>query len=181
MPIQFNPATFNIGSPIGGNPTASGLLYVGANNAVASGPATTDGSGNVVVPGSITVTNKIIWSGNFVAISDNTSGVVEINNTSGGTFRDLVLRTLNVGATDTFINRAAAANILIGGFPVDTAPVAQTLSVQNTLAGGTSNVAGANFTIAGSQGKGTGVGGSLMLVSGRACGIHGNNGQCACC
>ncbi len=54
-------------------------------------------------------------------------------------------------------------SMVLGGPAVDTAPVAQTLSVQNTLAGGTSNVAGANFTIAGSQGKGSSPGGSLVF------------------
>lgn len=54
-------------------------------------------------------------------------------------------------------------SMVLGGAAVDTAPVAQTLSVQNTLAGGTSNVAGAAFTIAGSQGKGTGLGGAVVF------------------
>jgi hypothetical protein len=42
------------------------------------------------------------------------------------------------------------------------APVAQTLSVQSVVAG-TSNTAGANFTIDGSQGTGTGAGGSIVF------------------
>jgi hypothetical protein len=42
------------------------------------------------------------------------------------------------------------------------APVAQTLSVQS-VAAGTSNTAGANLTIAGSQGTGTGAGGSIIF------------------
>ncbi len=67
------------------------------------------------------------------------------------------------GTRDAFIERVGAASLRFGAGAVDTAPVAQTLSVQNTLAGGTSNVAGADFTIAGSQGKGTGVGGSLIF------------------
>lgn len=41
-------------------------------------------------------------------------------------------------------------------------PVAQTLSVQSVVAG-TTNTAGANFSINGSQGTGTGAGGSLLL------------------
>jgi hypothetical protein len=41
-------------------------------------------------------------------------------------------------------------------------PVAQTISVQSVVAG-TSNTAGANLSINGSQGTGTGVGGSLLL------------------
>ena len=41
-------------------------------------------------------------------------------------------------------------------------PVAQTISVQSVVAG-TSNTAGANFSINGSQGTGTGAGGALLL------------------
>lgn len=66
-------------------------------------------------------------------------------------------------ATDAMFTRAAPASIRLGASAVDTGPVAQTLSVQNVLAGGTSDVAGAAFTIAGSQGKGTGVGGNIII------------------
>lgn len=66
-------------------------------------------------------------------------------------------------STDLFLGRGAAANLRLGAADVDTGPVGQTLSVQNTLVGGTSNVAGAALTIAGSQGKGTGVGGNIIL------------------
>lgn len=62
---------------------------------------------------------------------------------------------------DTFIERAGAANLRFGS-PDAASAVAQTLSVQNVVAG-TSNTAGANLTIAGSQGTGTGVGGSILL------------------
>lgn len=64
-------------------------------------------------------------------------------------------------AADLFVERAGAAN-LRHGLPDAAAPVAQTLSVQNVVAG-TNNTAGANLTIAGSQGTGTGVGGSLLF------------------
>jgi hypothetical protein len=64
-------------------------------------------------------------------------------------------------APDTYISRRAAANLNFG--QADAAsPVAQTLSVQSVSAG-TSNTAGANFTIAGSQGTGTGAGGSIVF------------------
>lgn len=62
---------------------------------------------------------------------------------------------------DLFLERVGAANLRHGA-PDAAAPVAQTLSVQNVVAG-TSNTAGAGFTIAGSQGTGTGVGGSLLF------------------
>jgi hypothetical protein len=64
-------------------------------------------------------------------------------------------------AVDTILTRRAAANLRFGAADA-AAPVAQTLSVQSVVAG-TSNTAGANLTITGSQGTGTGVGGSIIF------------------
>lgn len=64
---------------------------------------------------------------------------------------------------DTFLLRASAATVQQGTSDVDTAPVAQTTRTQGTLAGGTSNVAGANWTFIASPGKGTGLGGSFIF------------------
>lgn len=64
---------------------------------------------------------------------------------------------------DTFLGRQAAASWRFGAADVDTGPIAQSLRTQGTLAGGTSNVAGANWTQIISPGKGTGVGGSWIL------------------
>jgi hypothetical protein len=62
---------------------------------------------------------------------------------------------------DTILSRRGAANFRFGD--ADTgSPVAQTLSVQS-VAAGTSNTAGANLTITGSQGTGTGAGGSIIF------------------
>lgn len=60
---------------------------------------------------------------------------------------------------DTIMRRAAAANLAFGAADA-AAPVAQTLSVQNVVAG-TSNTAGAAWTFAGSRGTGTGLGGRI--------------------
>jgi hypothetical protein len=62
---------------------------------------------------------------------------------------------------DLFISRRGAANLRFGAADA-AAPVAQTLSVQSVVAG-TSNTAGANLTITGSQGTGTGVGGDIIF------------------
>jgi hypothetical protein len=64
-------------------------------------------------------------------------------------------------APDTFMGRRAAANLRLGAADA-AAPVAQTLSVQSVVAG-TTNTAGANLTITGSQGTGTGAGGSIIF------------------
>jgi hypothetical protein len=63
--------------------------------------------------------------------------------------------------SDTILRRRAAANLQLGAADA-AAPVAQTLSVQSVVAG-TTNTAGANLTIAGSQGTGTGAGGSIVF------------------
>ena len=68
----------------------------------------------------------------------------------------------SIGTTiDTILTRRAAANLRFGAADA-AAPVAQTLSVQSVVAG-TTNTAGANLTITGSQGTGTGAGGSIIF------------------
>jgi len=62
---------------------------------------------------------------------------------------------------DLYLTRRAAANLRLGAADA-AAPVAQTLSVQSVVAG-TTNTAGANLTITGSQGTGTGAGGSIIF------------------
>jgi hypothetical protein len=68
--------------------------------------------------------------------------------------------TLN-GSLDLILSRRGAANLRLGAADA-AAPVAQTLSVQSVVAG-TTNTAGTNFTFTGSQGTGTGAGGSLIF------------------
>ena len=65
------------------------------------------------------------------------------------------------GSADLFLTRKAAASLQLGAADA-AAPVAQTLSVQSVVAG-TTNVAGVNLTITGSQGTGTGAGGSIIF------------------
>jgi len=62
---------------------------------------------------------------------------------------------------DLLLTRRGAANLRLGAADA-AAPVAQTLSVQSVVAG-TTNTAGTNLTITGSQGTGTGAGGSLIF------------------
>ena len=62
---------------------------------------------------------------------------------------------------DTMISRRTAANLQLGAADA-AAPVPQLLSVQSVVAG-TSNTAGAAFTITGSQGTGSGAGGSIIF------------------
>lgn len=61
-------------------------------------------------------------------------------------------------ASDAFLCRGGSANLRFGAADA-TSPIAQTVSVQNVLAG-TSNTAGANVSYDGSRGTGTGAGGA---------------------
>lgn len=66
-----------------------------------------------------------------------------------------------VGWNDAFTTRVAAASIKFGAADA-ASPVAQTVGVQGVV-GGTTNTAGANWTIKGSVGTGTGAGGQIIL------------------
>ena len=79
---------------------------------------------------------------------------------SGGLVRAVSSQSLQVG-TDTFLSRKAAANFQLGDADA-AAPVAQTLSVQSVVAG-TTDAAGANWTLNGSRGTGTGAGGDIVF------------------
>ena len=75
-----------------------------------------------------------------------------------------------------FYMRAKSANFLQFGLPDAAAPVAQTIGVQSVVAGATTNTPGADFTIAGSQGLGSGIGGSIIFKVAPA-GTAGNPAQ----
>jgi len=91
-----------------------------------------------------------------VAINQNGTGDVTAN--AAGEFS---FGSTGVNSPDVFLTRRAAASLRFGAADA-AAPVAQTLSVQSVVAG-TTNTAGANLTITGSQGTGTGAGGSIIF------------------
>jgi hypothetical protein len=69
--------------------------------------------------------------------------------------------SITVDTSDLFVSRKAGASLQFGQADA-AAPVAQTIGVQSVVAG-TSNTAGQNFTVRGSQGTGTGVGGDIIF------------------
>jgi hypothetical protein len=91
-----------------------------------------------------------------------------IRQSSGGWFSIVPALVIDGGNApfDTALTRGGIANLQIGGDDA-AVPVAQTLSVQSVVAG-TTNTAGANFTIDGSQGTGTGAGGSIIFRTAKA-------------
>ena len=104
-------------------------------------------------------------SGNFT-VGTSTAGQYLIINAaafriSSSLFYGISSASDNSTVSDTILRRNAAANWQLGNADA-AAPVAQTLSVQNVVAG-TTDTAGANWTFAASRGTGTGNGGSILF------------------
>jgi hypothetical protein len=106
------------------------------------------GSGQVLLLGR----NSATAVAGYVAGSLRLSPSTTLGWTSGG---------ITVSSPDLVLTRKAAANLQLGAADA-AAPVAQKLTVQSVVAG-TSNTAGTDLTISGSQGTGTGAGGKIIL------------------
>ena len=107
-----------------------------------------------------------------------TTAIIVLDNGASGNVRKIVLdpstgvllrsdkqlawtTSVNSSTLDAFITRKAVASLQLGEADA-AAPVTQTIGPQSVVAG-TSNTAGQNFTIRGSQGTGTGVGGDIIF------------------
>lgn len=91
----------------------------------------------------------------------NNGGVLSVDNGSASMYLGAGGPILINSNVQTFIGSPTSA-IFQHGAADAASPVAQTLGVQNVVAG-TTNIAGANFTIRGSAGTGTGAGGSIIF------------------
>ncbi len=97
-----------------------------------------------------------------VRLDFGTADTLKVLQLNGSAVSTLQAGTIALGgSTDTYIGRSAAANIRLG-LTDAASPVAQTISVQNVLTG-TADTAGANLTVKGSIGTGTGLGGSIIF------------------
>lgn len=116
-------------------------------------------SGNMKVTGSQTISGRITTSSDLW-LADGTIRL------SGTLFNFGGYYPLNWYTGGAFAAIGSSLTPILNGFQLGQAdaasPVAQTLQVQNVVAG-TSNTAGANFTINGSRGTGTGAGGSIIF------------------
>lgn len=138
-------------------------------------------TGGLGISGALNVGGAIVTSGNLCVFS--TSYGFSINGSwvqgfhNGNTSLQIGSSQVNLPASkpltwssgtnsdtstvDLYIRRAAGANLAFGN--VDAAsPSAQTLSVQNVVAG-TSNTPGVTWTFTGSRGTGTGAGGDIVF------------------
>lgn len=135
-------------------------LQVGASSkfSVAKNGTSTFGSSSVGLQANLTDIEFVAKASSVGAMHAGIYGIY-MNSTLALSWAS---SSTNAKATvDTYLTRRAAANLRFGP-PDAAAPVAQTLSVQSVVAG-TTNTAGTNLTITGSQGTGTGAGGSIIF------------------
>lgn len=104
--------------------------------------------------------------GGVITFSSGSVEMAQIGSSTGAAFSAQISlaaagNDFSVSGADLVLRRRGAANLALGAADA-AAPVAQTLSVQSVVAG-TTNTAGANLTITGSQGTGTGAGGSIIF------------------
>jgi hypothetical protein len=141
-----------------GTPT---LIKANVTN-TASNPASLlmDLQVNTVSYASISRSGSAMFGGTTLSIGSATNTLVLYNAgllswaSTGGALN-------NAALGDLILGRRGTANLRFGAADA-AAPVPQFLSVQSVVAG-TSNTAGANLTITGSQGTGTGAGGSIIF------------------
>jgi hypothetical protein len=161
---------------IRGGITANGVWGIGPNNTAPTGTlevydatATTGVTRSWIREGAGQSTNEVfgVYASNgttpLLSISSGNVGIGTAGNINSKLtlVGDIGFASASGVATNLFLTRAAAANLQLGGASA-ASPVAQTLSVQNVVSG-TSNTGGATFAINGSQGTGTGAGGSLIF------------------
>lgn len=171
--------TFSTSSPIFSTMTSGSVLFAGTSgllsddNTGLSYNSSTDAltvAGSVITPSLVSAAEpltSIITSGttnsSVMQLKTYSGGFVYISNTvqiSGVT--GLLFAASIGGAARGRITSSAANIIQIGTADTSTAS-AQTLTVTG-IAAGTSNTAGADFTIQGSVSTGTGNGGSIILA-----------------
>ncbi len=101
-----------------------------------------------------------LYGGNGLTLGQGGNNAIVLSGGTTGTFDFASGLKLTWNGADTVIRRVAAATLALGAADA-AAPAAQTLSVQG-VAAGTTNTAGVNWTLKGSQGTGTGNGGDIV-------------------
>jgi hypothetical protein len=137
--------------------SASGSLLLD----IGTGGGTYSSKFSVTKAGTLTFAGNLQVANNGVYIEGTTVGTVRVPGAAGYYGFTTNSASTSASTIDTFISRRDPANLRFGAADA-AAPVAQKLSVQSVVAG-TTNTAGANLTITGSQGTGTGAGGSIIF------------------
>jgi hypothetical protein len=175
MDNLFTRGTVTVSSPVidaaqtwnAGGVTFTGLKFNATDTASAAASLLmdlqVDGASrfNVGKGGALTFSGNLQVANNGVYIEGTAVGTVRVPGAGGYYGFTSSSSSTSSSTIDTFISRRGAANLRFGAADA-AAPVAQTLSVQSVVAG-TTDIAGANLTITGSQGTGTGAGGSIIF------------------
>ncbi len=160
---------FGSSSDVGNSPTidtiltrrAAANLRLGAADAAASATVTI----TIASPGVVTWNNHGLSTGTPVIFS--TTGALPTGITAGTTYYAIVVDGNTFRIATSFANALAGTAVNTSGSQSGThtgarGAIDQTLSVQSVVAG-TTNFPGADFVISGSQGTGTGAGGSIVF------------------
>lgn len=105
--------------------------------------------------------NALFFAGNLTYLYAGGAAPLAVSSSTAIIINGSLLGFSSGTSADLLLGRNAAASLRLGAADA-AAPVAQTLGVQSVVAG-TTNTAGANFTIKGSAGTGTGAGGSIIF------------------
>jgi hypothetical protein len=169
----LNGTVLNITQTWGGTGTYTGLQY----NVTDSGPSNAasllmdlqvGGSSQFKITRQAQMT---VPTGGFLGDAGGSLGRFTMSSTTpsvvlGGSGTGFFgLANTNIQVPDVFLTRRGAANLRLGAADTTgaTAPTPQFLSAQSWASSTTNNQTGANFTIDGSQGTGTGAGGSIIF------------------
>lgn len=141
-------------------------LGVAAGTSLALGGATI-GSNALAVTGTANISGNTTVGGRVITTSINnpaTNSEIDFTTNTLTYFANTHVFTTSVGGiAGTPISIPVSATLQLGAADA-AAPVAQTLQVQSVVAG-TTNTAGADFSIYGSKSTGTGAGGSLKFYT----------------
>ena len=161
-----------------GAATFTGLKFNATNTASGGGSSLLDlgtGGGTYVSRFNVRVDGFVYATGGIIAQGASGGGPLFISTVAGAVGYNMA-SGLGVGwtnsaanavsAPDLILTRRGTANLRLGADDAATAQ-AQKLSVQSVVAS-TSNTAGADLTITGSQGTGSGVGGSIIFQTAAA-------------
>lgn len=107
------------------------------------------------------------WNSGAVTFSGLKLNITDTASASGSLLMDLQVGGTSRFAADKSAGALFTSALMRLGLADAASPVAQTIGVQNVVAG-TSNTAGADFTIRGSAGTGTGAGGSIVFQTAAA-------------
>lgn len=147
--MRVNAASGNSFTQINDN----GTVVIDADVATGTTPLTVKYNGSTMV--------TVGFTGEVVAVKLNAGAGIFTADASNVNIASNTVPLRFGASSDLILRRSAAANLAFGAADA-ASPVAQTMSVQNVVAG-TSNTAGANWTHNASIGTGTGVGGDYII------------------